>query len=467
MIVVYARFHALGHIVSRRSPDAQSYEWPWELMSASDALQSLRTFGYPLFLRAWGLFAEDYSALAASQLLFYFLAVLLFWRAFASYSDSPWLAFAAVVPLLTSSLLPFFHWVQPDLVAPSMAIVTMALLFWLALHPAHKLLWIGLTLATLATYHLRPVYLFVALLVPFMGFIVRVLIEPRRARQLKRFTLGLVAASLLPVLAYCGVRWAMVGHFGIVNFSGYNLAGIAASFLDQETVAALPEEYQELGARVLRQRELRGWQTYTRESVTSAYFPQYGKNVWLIAEPFARQIMMRRREAHRAAQGESALAIGPLEARQIEQSDRPPLAGGLARAINDLFEGFSKSVIQRKPRLYAKWVGDSFRYGLDRTSQDGWIRWPMLALAATLPFLLLARHNAQSMARKPATAPGAVAGVYALCLLGLAFFLCKLLLISLFSWPWDRYLFAGELFVPSALSAGLFALWRHLLGAAA
>lgn len=458
MAWVYARFRQLGHLEPVRSADAASYEWPWELMTLSDALHSLRTFGYPIVLRVWGLFSDSHAALPTFHLLLYFLAVAFFWRSFAAYSGSPWLSFAAVVPLLTSSLLPFVRFVQPELIAPTMAIATVAFLFRLMVHPKRPWLWFGLVAATLATYHLRPIYLAIAALVPLLGVCFRLLAGREGRRRVVRFGAALALATLLPVFAYCGFRWLVVGHFGIINLLGYELVAITANFLDEETVQALPGEYQELGERTLRQRSLRGWKTYTRESVSLPHFRQYGQNQWFIAEPFARQILMRRRHRYRQINGVSALPISPLEAWQIENADRPPLEGDLARAMNDYFQGFGTTLIDAKPELYRKWVVDGYLYGLDRITRNGWIRWPILAIVASVPFLLGARARAGP--DRPRADPR---GVYALFLLGLGFFLSELLLISIVSWPWDRYLFGAALFLPSALSATLFALWRDVL----
>lgn len=459
---VWAHARAQGWLVPERTPDTQSYEWSNGIMSFSDALQNLRSFGYPLVLEVHGLFADDYSLLPTLHLLTYFTAVVLFWLGVRSYSGSGWLAFSAAAPLMVPCVLPWVRQIQPELMAPAFAVFTVAFLFLLVCRPRSASLWIALALATMFTYQLRPAYAFMAVLVPIVGISLWVGTRPRGLHHVRSFALGLAAVSLLPLIGYCSLRWAVVGHFGLVNFEGYPLLGIAACLLDEETVAAMPDEHRRLGGRILRQRRLRNWPRYTAASDTQAFFPQHGQNIWFIGEPLARMILMRERSYIRRRWGEEILPLTPLEAWQIENAHFPPLAGELARAINDRMASFSKWLIGRQPMLYVKWVSDAFLYGLGRIGACSVVTWLVLALAASMPFLYLSRRYRSSprTARPPWRRSEAAFCVYGLFLLGVGFLVGKLAQMVVVIWPWDRYLFAALLFLPSALGAALFEVWR-------
>ncbi len=449
-----------GWLAPEVTYDTVSYEWPLELMTFADVLRSVRTFSYPMLLLVYGLFADDYASLPTVHLLIYFTAVALFWLGVRSYSRSRWLAFAAAAPLVAPCVLPWVRQIQPDLVAPAFAVLTMAVLFLLARRPRSVGLWIALTLAALLTYHLRPAYLFVVVLVPMVGLVLA--LGARRARVV-RFTLGLAAACLLPLLSYCGMRWVVVGEFALLNLDGYNLIGIAASFLDQETVDAMPGEHRGLAARILRQRDRRGWVKYTEESDSQDFFRQYGINQWFIAEPIARRILFQQRHRYRKWKGDHKLPVTPLEAFQIERSRYRigPLEGELAAVLNEQLRDFSHWLIERHPNLYVKWVRDGFLHGLGRLGTCHLLRWLAILTAVSLPVLYVRRRLRPPADTPSRTSPRALC-VYGLLVLGAGFFLAKLALVVLVSWPVDRYLFATLLFLPSALGAVLFETWRAI-----
>lgn len=128
--------------------------------------------------------------------------------------------------------------------------------------------------------------------------------------------------------------------------------------------------------------------------------------------------------------------------------------------------GFSKWLIARQPSLYLKWVWDSFLYGLGRTGACFSVRWLAIALVVSMPFLYFSRRSRASSCEPGSLAHAGGSGfcVYGLLLLGAGFLVGKLALMVLVNWPWDRFLFAALLFLPSALCAALFEVWRNILG---
>ena len=83
--------------------------------------------------------------------------------------------------------------------------------------------------AVSAAYHIRPSYLFLVPLVPGLGLVLSRIGDPacswaRRGifrRRLRR-------PCCVPLLGYCAARYFITGHFGLVSFAGYNLAGLAS-----------------------------------------------------------------------------------------------------------------------------------------------------------------------------------------------------------------------------------------------
>jgi len=72
---------------------------------------------------------------------------------------------------------------------------------------------------------------------------------------LARFALVSAAIVILPLVAWCGLRWQAVGKFGVVSFGGYNLIGITGQFLDEALVAELPEHLRPLVQSALQRRQ--------------------------------------------------------------------------------------------------------------------------------------------------------------------------------------------------------------------
>jgi hypothetical protein len=92
---------------------------------------------------------------------------------------------------------------------------------------------------------------------------------PRAGLQAAAAATGLVSVLLL--LAFCGLRWVTVAHFGLVSFGGPNQAGMAANSLDGRVVRELPQEHQRLARNMLKMRRKRGWEAMHPSSSTLDY----------------------------------------------------------------------------------------------------------------------------------------------------------------------------------------------------
>ena len=97
---------------------------------------------------------------------------------------------------------------------------------------------------------------------------------------------------LLPFLTFCSLRLAVVGHFGLVSFGGWNVAGIAVEMLDRPLINAhVPEDLRATALDILDTRD----RARRRHGLTGAFREgrifvddlneNYNVNVWEVTSP--------------------------------------------------------------------------------------------------------------------------------------------------------------------------------------
>ncbi len=424
--------------------------------SVVEILGSMRTAGYPLLLRAVGRICGDLACLPALQLAFYTLAVVLLCAALERFGLSAWAAVAATTPLLYSSLVPYLApSAMTEIPAAALALVALSALLRVAVAPRGRLgLWLLFALSLFLAYQVRPGFLFLVALFPLAAW-------GWRLRTRGSWRLGLTTALVagLPFLLFCLLRWFVVGHFGLVAFTGHNISGIAASMLDQELldeelIDRLPAEERELASRILAVSQARGLTPLTVDSSFERWQERYILNSWRIAIPQARTLWRER------------------------YAQRPP---GLSR---DLFvdrslSRMSLAVIAARPRLYAAWLARAWLNALHTTAARPWISASVLLLVVSAVGRWLWRWLWRWLGRWPGrwlwiglwsstqrirALPSASRP--ALCFLGFAlgFYLFSLALTLLVEPPDWRYLASAELLLPGAILALAAELWRDQQG---
>lgn len=439
---VWGTVRRVNLLVANFSPDAVSYELLAKADSAAEALSSVRTIGYPLFLRLLGTVSPDYELAPSAHLVIYFGFVTLFWWSVCRYTESPWLGFAWALPLAHPCNLGFVKYVQPDFLGPAFAVGVVAALILLVRRPSW-MAWVALAGLTFCSYQIRPDNLFLLALLPPAGVVLLVCRRTFDPRTLVRFAAGLAAVGFLPLLLFLGVRWGLVGQFGLVPFGGYNLIGVTASFLDEDLVRELPEEHQVLAGAIEKRRKARRNHPYRTDSWTVVWHPQYSPNVWLVAEPLARKILT------------------DAQTTPIDGVDVPPLSGEAVFTINRAFKELSREIIARRPLLYFKWVYDGVAAGCGRVFECGSFGKLLVLLALSFPFLLL-RFGSHSAA---VAGGGTDRGLQllGLSLVAGAYFFGRLLLTVLVNEPSPRFVYPAMVFLPCVLSASLFEVWRRIL----
>jgi len=441
-VAVWATLRRVNFLVANFSPDAVSYELLAKSESLAESLSSVRTLGYPLFLRFLSSVSPDYRAAPTAHLLIYFAVVISFWWAVRRYTGSPWLAFAWALPLAHPCNLEYIKYVQPDFLGPTVAIAAVASLILLVDRPS-PLGWTLLAVLTFCSYQMRPDNLFLVALLPLAGVVLLLCRKTFDTSTLLRFGGGLAVATVAPLLLFMTLRWSVVGQFGVVSFGGYNLIGVTASFLDEDLVRELPAEHRELAGEIAETRRARRNRPFRADSWTVQWFRQYSPNVWHVAEPIARKLL-----------------TGAGTTR-IDGVDVPPLTGEAVFTINRAFKELSREIIMRRPVLYLKWVHDAFAVGRGMVFQCKEFSALVLLLALSIPFVI-------ARAGRRGVCPPAVGADRALSFLGLAtvagaYFIGRLLLTVLVNEPSPRFVLPAMVFLPGVLAAALFEVWRWIV----
>jgi hypothetical protein len=347
---------ACGFWQPQMFPDTQSYIAASRL-PFREALVSPRTLGYPLLLRAAAALAPDYRAIPWLHFAMLAAAVGFMYFAVRRFDATRWEALAFSSGFLYAALQPpsTVAAVLTDFAGLVAAGTAVACLFWVAGARKSPAAWCTLALATAASYHIRPAYLFLAVLLPSAG---SWLFWIRARRQGERFAWqwivpGLLAAAFVPLLAYSLLRMLTVDDFGLVAFGGDTSCGLAAELLDWELVdRELPAQYRPLAAAILRERERRGME--------SVFEGRARVNMWRYERHFCPNIY----------------EITIPAAKGIYGNDRV--------ALNRDLRNYSRAVLGLRKGKCLLWAA----YMLPRTAAKmlyrGWCLWLLVPLALLL-----------------------------------------------------------------------------------
>lgn len=449
LISVFLWLQAGGLLEPEIVPDTPSYRMLANAPTLERALSSHRTYGYPLFLKAIGYKADGeingnharythrtFRKIPSVHAVIFLGAILLFWWSVRVYTGSAWLAFAMATPLPYAAIWGLVRRVQPDFLGAALGLLTVSL-FILSTKRPRALIWAGLTVTLFLTYQVRPAYLFLVALLPLVGPVLWWVAHGEPGTRFWRFELGLIGVTALPLLLFFSLRWFVVGEFGLVPFGGHNAIGIAATFLDRDVTRSL-DRHREFAREILRKRESRELEPMPLGADTVLWYGQHNKNVWGIAVPAA----MRR------------VGARPKQRRLAESPGRAPRI-----EANQLLTELSADIIRRKPLHYLQWVRDSLLHCLNRAFTDPWIRWLAILLVLSVPFRLLVQRGPGLLS----LAPGDLErrrGLLALAALGFSFFFAHALIVVLVDVPYERFVWAMHLLIPSVLLGAFFELWR-------
>lgn len=449
-----------GRLELHMTGDTSSYRATGRRTNLTAALSTHRTLVYPALLRYYDRSGRTWKEIPVIQAAVYFAAVVVFFAGLKLYAGSAWLALAAAIPLIYAKSHEFMPYAQTDSFSVALTLVVFGLLFVLAARPRSRLAWIGVALAVLLNYHTRPATQFLILLVPLVAVVLRHCRDRSPVRRLAGWAAGLTAATVVPFLLFALLRLALVGHFGLIAFSGANLIGVTANFLDPWVVKAMPPgEEKVLARRMLDRRLGKGWNRLEFDIPAEFYFDQYNTNVWRFAVPVTRRRFRERTIPEVADKAEAETGFRP-----------PPLLEPRGQWIeqDQMMLDLSREIIRLRPWRYVHWVQQAWRYGLGKIFEDAWILWLLVLLGVSLPLAwLLAPGSgpppAVSGSAGPAPDQGSI--LLALTIAAASYFLVHMTLVCLLSYPLSRYVVAACVLWPPSLAALLFAVWRRIVGA--
>lgn len=440
-----------GRLAPRRAADTSSYErFPFHSLEA--ALSHARTGGYPAFLYAVGKLAPEYQAVPIGQWIVHVVAVIGFHAGVGAVLRCRWTRLAAASSLLYSNVVwRYVAELTADSLASSSSILTIGLLLRAvgddfrpegasrvegAEGSPHRFtdrwgrgLLVGL--GVFVTYQIRPAYLFLVPLVPILGWLLVPLLrcrnplpDARPGFASRRAALALSAVCVLPLLAFCSLRWSTVGQFSLVSFSGNNFVGVVGVFLTPELVPELPADLRPLAqAAIQRRQHVRKSDPDYSDEFTLDYMEierRFDTNTWKVFVEAARQ-------AH----------------------------GDDQKKINSELRRLATSIVRARPWYYLLWLGKAAWRGVYMIVSE---------IVANPVYLLLLMILAAAQAhyvigrlRPGATFPSAefqrqdLIEVNALLLVAVSFAALKLMLVILTTPPLGRFMDPAGVFLPTVL----------------
>lgn len=244
-------------IQPREAVDTESYRATE--VTVIGLLGGIRTPVYPIFLKATALIGDS-RLVAIVQLLLYIIPLSVCSVVLIGSRVPPWAVCTLCVPFCSATVVTeYFCTILPETCGAAAAFSV--LLLTISGYSSKGTIRVDVAMSLLAFTAIlsKPQYLF---LIPFLfvACLVR-MATINHVGSWKRRLRGVAESCLVyvsPVLAYCLLRWVVVGHFGLVSFGGANLAGLLLNplFLDRSLVQSLEAgEDRDAAACIVLRRE--------------------------------------------------------------------------------------------------------------------------------------------------------------------------------------------------------------------
>jgi hypothetical protein len=381
------------------------------------------------------------------QILFFVASAVFLYPALTIYGFSRWGAFVACSALLYQrTLWDLATGTYSDLPALSLAVIAISCLLKITARKGGIGSWAGLVVSTFLAYQMRPAYLFLIGLMPVLGVILLIVQEPRaqEPRRWQKVLTALLVASIMPFVAFASLRWAVVGHFGLVSFGALNLTGITTQFMTKEMVEKFDADLQPLALAIIESRDRTG------------LAPPDGHRMW----PLVDFSSVFSRTLTQVVIPTSLMFLTQSDGRSVESGHRD-ISSVTAREtmpLNRVAQRLSWSTILARPFAYTLYCVKSFAYQISFTLYVN-------ATISALLILVFGTHlfvavqgkrlpNASNSTLRNDVGPPRE-NVSPLVFLSGLFFLANLLLTTFVTPPFGRYLLAASVFIPSALAVAL------------
>lgn len=288
ILLSFGIMYAKGRMDVRVDPDSGSY-LNFDFSSFGNSLRGMRTPGYPLFLQGIKK-TVGMDALGLIQWMIWSGCVVALLGGLRRAGVSRCASYSASFVLLFShGVWEYCGTVGTDCLAMSFAILGVACFLWsLAQEKLRMLPLLILAIITCATYLVRPAFLFLLVLWPTLGPWLEYFVFGRGiVRSAKSFA-AMSLVSIIPFVAYSGMRYVVVGEFGLVSFAGYNLIGIGGQYLQQENLKSISDDLQPLAKGLIAKRSL--VDEYRKPETFEDMVDLYNPTIWRMAVPAAEEL---------------------------------------------------------------------------------------------------------------------------------------------------------------------------------
>jgi len=420
----------------RPGPDTHTYVRAAHALYSPLALREVRTLGYPIFLRLIMPHVRPKMVLCL-QLFAHAASLLVLYFGLTSLGVPAGLSAAALMAcVLSNSLVWELHGlVQPDSLALSFSLFSMGSFLLTLCCPRSKVIWALFTLASVSTYHLKPVYCFWLVAFPLLAGALK---SPGHAGKV-------IGALWIPFLLFSSLRAATVGEFSLTSFGAINASGSTAQLLSEDMVDELPERVRPFALRVIRDRsQLKLWSSTISTQAEFFGLPEHPGDDLLY------------RDFHHS--WISPLQKGdridfPLMHVQYDSSVWKIVHPNTSEMTDDVVKNrflreFNWAVIALRPMRYFSWVTQGLLVSLYDTFER--FRSLIVVVAILLGGALVGRVP---LGQTGARLIGIGAGT---------FFVPYILTVCIFGSPELRYLCVAQFLIPAFLTSLAYSLARSL-----
>ena len=412
---VFALLYASGRLNMKMYPDSEAYI-NFNFSSMTSILSHYRTFGYPLMLIFLKKMAIGYETVPFFHFGLHVFSVLFFYFCLLAYGFDNKRAFAASSALFyTATVFMWTHAVATDAPASSWAVIVLGLTFITATRPKNVFLWFSLTVALFYAYQIRPAMLFMVGIIPLFAFLLFLHHRPgnRQSAAMKRFVITACFSAIMPVLLFCGLRFAFMGHFSLTSFGGYSLSGVALHMLSDDIVDQAPGELRFLMEEIQKRRKEQHLVVAEKDEDSVRLYEEYLiPNQWGIAVVTAKEML----------------------------GDDPV-------TIDDKLMAISRFVISHKPVTYLKIVVKTWFIGMGNCIGKEPMVIALFGLMAVLTGIRLARGHECSGGLFLFSRESGL-----LFVMAWLYVMFGMLLVSIAAPPLTRYINQISVFIPSVLS---------------
>ena len=408
---------ATGRLEPKLVPDSASYlDFPFDSLDA--ALRSIRTPGYPIWLRAVESFG-GIDRVPVCQVIIHATAVSLLVFELRRRS-MPGLQLFVVAVCVAVGCTPADHVsvVSTDALAASMGVIaTACLLRWSRLK-ADGVAAAMVVVVTVTAIMIRPAYLF---LVPWSlvaGWMLLRMADVSRIKSTRR-SLLLVTFISIPILGWMTLRQQVVGEFAMVPFGHQNLAGILVQLVSDEELNNVGGEAAELAVEIVAEK--------SRLADTGHRFAQ--------GDPAATMTVDARWD-------EMTYFVVIPAAQRIVGDDRVAQHKEVAK--------LNRAIIRLWPQRYIVWLLKSVRRGAWAIAAD-MVMHPIFLIAILLAMAWVLFRSMNESAEPISIAPQS--SLAALSIVAITYLLMKLGFVILTSPPIGRFADAAAILLPAWLAA--------------